>query len=165
MDHSTDTAMAITRDQLGKWGSWWRSRWDHVGYPRVNQIHAMMEVAKLGVRVQHSPRHNHSEEIMVPYWVLRIDHAVSRLSLRERALLVYLYQRVPGWNRKTLKRKSPVLDRALLRAEVKVARSLGAYGQTLSVWTQDAEEPTLRFGGDLAQGDSLGAASGNQHSS
>ena len=113
-----------TQLTLSKWGSWWRSHGDHLGYPRVNQIAAMMEVAKLGVRVQATQRVDRSEEIRVPAYIEEVDAAIARLSQRDRALLVYLYQRTPRWNRRTLQRKSPALYRALLRAELRIGADL-----------------------------------------
>lgn len=116
--------MDDTHAALSCWGGWWRRHDTHLGYPAVNQICRMMYEAKLGARVQTSRRHDKSEEIRVPGYIVQIDLAIAELPLRDRALLVALYQRKPVWNRKALKRKSPDLYRALLRAEFRVAASL-----------------------------------------
>lgn len=110
---------------LSYWGGWWRRHDTHLGYPATNQLCRMMYQAKLGARVQTSRRHDQSEEIRVPGHIARIDLAIAELPQGDRALLVALYQRKPGWSRKALKRKSPDLYRALLRAESRVAISLG----------------------------------------
>lgn len=120
-----DDLLRDTRGTLTYWGNWWRRNGNHIGYPRTNQIYQMMEVAKLGVRVQHSPRHSHSEEICVPPGIERIDAVIARLPSRDGALLVYLYQQAPpGWNRRTLERKSKKLHKALCRAEVRIRSAL-----------------------------------------
>lgn len=127
-----DDLLRDTRGALTRWGNWWRRNGNHIGYPRTNQIYQMMEVAKLGVRVQHSPRHSHSEEIRVPPDIAMTGDVIARLPESDGALLVYLYQQAPGWNPKTLHRKSPKLYKALLRAEVKIrSEILGGSEQSL----------------------------------
>ena len=128
-----DDLLRDTRGTLTYWGNWWRRNGNHIGYPRTNQIYQMMEVAKLGVRVQHSPRHSHSDEIRVPPRIAEVDAVIARLPPRDGALLVYLYQQAPpGWNRRTLERKSKRIHRALCRAEVRIrSELLAGTGQNL----------------------------------
>lgn len=89
----------------------------------MNQICRMMHTAKLGATIQHG--RNPDPEIHVPRYIEEVDVVVAELPQRDRAILSFAYQR--DINRKTLKRKSPVLHRALLRAEAKVYASLGAF--------------------------------------
>lgn len=131
-----------TREKLDRWGQWWRNHGDHLGYPRINQIHALIQTAKWGVKVQTTRRHTRSQDIHVPPDIERIDVAISGLCQRDRALLVHLYQRAPGWSRKALERKCPDLHRALVRAEARIASDLGDAVRILAVYERTHEEPT-----------------------
>lgn len=102
--------------ELTTWGRFWRrAGYAHLGYPRVNTICRMMHAAKLGCTPQTSRR---EPDMHVPWHIAKVDLAISGLEQRDRAVLAMVYQR--DINRKTLKRKSPVLHRALLRAEARI---------------------------------------------
>ena len=78
----------------------------------------MIDLAKLGCRIQHSVRHDNSENIRVPRHIAQIDEVIACLPAGQRAALTSFYIRSPNIPRRKVKSK------ALLLAEVRVMHSL-----------------------------------------
>lgn len=114
-----ETVVGDARIALQYWGAWWR--WQEqrgLGYAATGPGHQLMQMAKLGCRIQNGIRHDRSENIVVPRHVALVDAVVENLPQAQRAALVTYYIRNPRVPRRKVR------SRALLRAELCVGRSI-----------------------------------------
>jgi hypothetical protein len=107
------------RYELTKWGRWWRDQEQKMlGYAPIGPGQKLIDLAKLGCRIQQSLKHDHSENIQVPPEHAAVDAVVGHLPQGQRAALTAYYIRNPTISRRKVK------SRALLRAEVRIMQSL-----------------------------------------
>jgi hypothetical protein len=107
------------RHTLSHWGWWWRQKeTEGLGYSSIGPGQKLIELARLGCRVQRSGKHDQSDNIRVPWYIAQIDEAVNRLPLEQRVVLTTYYVRRPEIPRRKIK------DPNLLRAEVSVMHEL-----------------------------------------
>jgi hypothetical protein len=114
-----DTVISEVRIVLQRWGAWWR--WQEqreLGYASAGPGYQLMQLAKLGCRIQSGIRHDRSEDIQPPGYIAQVDQVVESLPQAQRAALVAFYVRRPGL------RRCRVRSRVLLRAEMRVGIAL-----------------------------------------
>jgi hypothetical protein len=111
--------MVEVRDTLSKWGAYWYEREkDGLGYAAVGPGQRLIDLAKLGCRIQRSGKHDRSDDIIPPPHIAMVDKAISRLDLREKAALTAYYIRCRSLPRRRVK------SRVLLLAEKQVMHEL-----------------------------------------
>jgi len=89
-----------------------------LGYAPIGPGQKLIDLAKLGCRIQPTVRHDQSAEIRVPRYIARIDAVVETLPQGQRAALTTYYVRSPKIPRRKVK------SLALLRAEMQIMYSL-----------------------------------------
>lgn len=107
--------LAEARKELRAWGSYWRHRQqDGHGYSGVSPMHSIVEIGRLGCRVQKTCFVDRtSDEYVPPAWIGEIDKIVEGLTRMQQAALSirYIQQR-------------PANATHLLRGEMAVAEAL-----------------------------------------
>ena len=106
--------------ELQAWGAYWRNQENKgLGYPAIGPGQQLIELARLGCRVQKTTKHDQSGNINVPWRYARIDAVVETLPENQRAALREVYVKNPKIPRRKVQE-----SRALLRAEMTILHSL-----------------------------------------
>jgi hypothetical protein len=90
-----------------------------LGYATIGPGQKLIDLAKLGCRIQQSLKHDHSENIQVPPEHAAVDAVVASLPPDQRAALTAYYIRNPNMPRRKVK-----TIRVLRWAELQVMHAL-----------------------------------------
>jgi len=115
-----DRNLQDTRERLVKWGKWaHRQEKRFLGYSSIGPGQKLIDLARLGCRIQQSMRMDHSENLRVPQEHAQIEAAIETLTHGERAALTAFYVRNQKLPRHRVRR-----IRILLQAEQAVMHAL-----------------------------------------